>query len=113
MTQTSTNSQGASAPFSLPASDLRTFIDFEDGRMVLGSQQDCTPIAEAVQALHKAGAHGSSEMRHAARIPNVIVEKYCNDHGITFQQFMHDREHLRRVLNDPDLSAFRIWKGKI
>lgn len=74
--------------------------------------QDCTPIAEEAIALHNAGIHGSNEMRHAARIPNVMIEKYCNDKGITFAEWMQNEDHIRAMLNDPALAHFRIWKGK-
>jgi hypothetical protein len=75
--------------------------------------QDCTPIVDTTKALHNEGIHGSSEMRHAARLPMVIVEQYCNERGIGFDEFMQNDAHLRAVLNDPALAAFRIWPGKI
>ena len=92
--------------------DLDTKIVTEDGNLKIGRFQDCTPIAEFAKNQQKAGFLGSSDMRHAARIPNVIIEKYCNDHNILFNEFMGNREHMRRVLNDPSLSHFRIWQGK-
>lgn len=75
--------------------------------------QDCTPILEHATALSNEGVHGSGEMKHAARIPFVIVEKYINDHGISFAEFMGNREHVKRMLNDPSLAGFRVWKGAV
>jgi hypothetical protein len=75
--------------------------------------QDCTPIVEHAKALHNEGIHGSSEMRHAARFPMVIVERYCNEKGIGFDEFMQAEEHLRAMLADPALAAFRVWGGKV
>ncbi|GJH31441.1 hypothetical protein CBA19CS91_01810 [Paraburkholderia hospita] len=74
--------------------------------------QDCTPIAEHAKALHNAGIHGSSEVRHAAQIPFVLIERYCNDRGITFEEWMQNEEHIAAMLNDPALADFRIWKGR-
>lgn len=84
-----------------------------DGSMTTGTIQDCTPIVEKAKALHNAGIHGSSEMRHAASIPMVIIEKYLNDNNILLSDFMNNKDHQRRLLNDPALSFFRIWKGAI
>ena len=84
-----------------------------EGGLVTGTVQDCTPILEYAQARHREGHHGSSDMKLAATIPFVIVEKYCNDNGITFQELMNSDAHKKRILNDPDLSYFRIWKGRI
>lgn len=95
-------------------SDISTRIhNAGDGHIAFERVQDCTPYVENATALHNEGHHGSSEMRHAARIPFVIVERYCNDHKITFAEFMGNREHVKRLLNDPSLSAFRIWKGAV
>ena len=52
---------------------LRTRFHFEGGQMVTQRTQDCTPIVERTQALHKEGFHGSSEFKHAASIPFVAV----------------------------------------
>ncbi|MES2148590.1 MAG: hypothetical protein V4508_02245 [Pseudomonadota bacterium] len=93
--------------------DLQTKIVHQDGKMFVGRSQDCVPIAEYAKRQHNEGAHGSADMKHAARIPNVIVEKYMNDHGVTFEQFLADPTHIRRVVEDPANAAFRIWKGAL
>lgn len=84
-----------------------------DGSLTTGTVQDCTAILEHAQARHKEGLHGSSEMKLAASIPFVLVEKYCNDRGIEFREFMASEDHKKAILNDPALSYFRIWNGKI
>lgn len=75
--------------------------------------QDCTAIAERCKARQNMGDTGSSEMRLAASIPFVIIEKYCNDHNLTYHEFSIDPAHLKTLLNDPALSHFRIWNGKV
>jgi len=75
--------------------------------------QDCTPIVDYAKARHNEGFHGSSEMRHAACIPDVIIERYCNEQNITFHEFMANEDHIRRLVNNPDNAAFRIWPGRI
>lgn len=95
------------------ALDIGTQFHFHDGAMTVQRSQDCTPIVEHTKALQREGITGSSDMKHAAKIPYVIVEKYCNDHNILFSEFMQNREHIKRVLNDPSLSAFRIWRGNV
>ena len=94
-------------------SELKSIIEFEDGKLILGSTQDCTPIAEAAKALHNEGLHGSKDVKHVAKIPAVIVEQYCNDYGITYRDFMQDTAHIRRLVNDPKNSSFRVWKGQV
>lgn len=93
--------------------DIQTRIHVENGDVTFERVQDCTPIAEHTQALHREGFHGSSEMRHAASFPAVIVERYCNDKQITFHEFMNDKSHIRAMLQDPALSAFRVWGGRV
>jgi hypothetical protein len=92
---------------------VSTKIKIDDGKMFIGRSQDCTPIAEYAKAMHNSGNHGGKEMRHAAKIPLVIIETYMNVHGVTFQEVMNDEKHFRQMLNDPDLKQFRIWPGRV
>jgi hypothetical protein len=85
----------------------------EDGKTIFERVQDCDPIAERAKALHNEGLHGSSEMKLAASLPMVLVERYCNDNGITFREFLNGQEHIKRMCNDPSLSHFRIWPGRL
>lgn len=80
---------------------------------VIERVQDVEPILNDCIERHNAGMHGSGDMRHAARIPNVLIEDYLNRHRISFDEFMNNDEHIRNLLNDPALSHFRIWKGRI
>ena len=84
-----------------------------DGALVSSVTQDCTPIAEYTKARHREGHHGSGDMRLAASIPLVFVEKYLIDAGITFQEFAVSPVHKRRLLSDPALADFRVWKGQV
>jgi hypothetical protein len=92
---------------------VQTRVHEEDGKTVFERVQDCAPIADRAKALHNEGLHGSSEMKHAASIPFVIVERYCNDNGISFQEFCNGEEHIRRMVNDPSLAHFRVWNGRV
>ena len=47
-----------------------------DGSLTTGTTQDCTAILEHAKARNKAGLTGSGDMRLAASIPFVVVEKY-------------------------------------
>ena len=93
---------------------VSTKIHVHNGDVTFERVQDCTPIAELSKARHNEGLHGSGEMRLAGSLPFVLVEKYCNDKGILFSEFMNGKEyHVRAMLNDPALSHFRVWKGKV
>lgn len=84
-----------------------------DGGFAIETVQDVEPVLDLTHGLRQVGAVGSSEMRHAASLPMVVVETYCNASGITLQEFLTDSVHVRTMLNDPALKAFRIWEGRI
>jgi hypothetical protein len=90
---------------------MTSYMAAEDGKIITGTVQDCTPILEDAKARQNAGMFGTSEMRHAASIPMSVIEQYCNTNGITYEEWSTDRVHLRRMLTDPALSGFRIWTG--
>jgi hypothetical protein len=86
--------------------------DRED-HYVVERVQDVESVLEATKAAHNAGEHGSHDFRHAAELPMVLVEKYCNVNQITFAEFMRNPEHVKRMCNDPTLKHFRVWPGRV
>ncbi len=92
---------------------VQTTVALQDGNLITGTVQDCTPIVEMTKAMHNEGRVGSADMRLAASIPRVLVEAYCNDAGVTFAELMQSAEHKKRLLNDPALSHFRVWAGRV
>lgn len=95
------------------AQDMGTRFALVDGALVVECVQQCTPIAEDATRRREEGIHGSSEFRHAARIPDVMIEAYCNRVGITYEEWCSNKEHIRRVLNDPAMAHFRVWPGRV
>lgn len=84
-----------------------------DGSLTTGTFQDVEAILENAKARNREGLHGSSDMRLAASVPFVLVEKYCNDNNILYSEFMASQEHKKRILNDPALAHFRVWNGRV
>lgn len=91
---------------------VQTRLVVEDGALIASRTQDCTPILEKATRLRNDRIHGAGDMRHAATLPAVIVERYINENGITFAEFLKNQEHARRLLNDPALKGFRVWEGR-
>lgn len=96
------------------APGLQTVVALEDGALITGTVQDCTAIAERAKAMHNMGHTGpSSEMKLAATVPFVFVDKYLADNQIDMQTLMRDQAHQKRLLGDPALAHFRVWKGQL
>ena len=85
----------------------------DDGLIVVKSMQDVQPILQTVKEKVEVGDVGTKDMKHAATIPMVIIENYMNRVGLTFQEFLRDKEHIKCLLNDKSLAGFRIWKGAV
>lgn len=92
-------------------SDMLTQMGWEDGLLQVRNVQDVEPILNACKDY--AERSQSKDMKLAARLPLVIIEQYCALKNITFQEWQRNKEHVRAVLNDPDLKAFRIWPGRV
>lgn len=90
-----------------------TTVALEDGNLITGTTQDCDPILNHVADLRAQGATGSSDMRLAARVPYAVVEKYCNDKGISFREFSGSEAHKVAFLNNPDYRNLRVWEGRV
>lgn len=65
-------------------------------------------VADYCKARRNEGLTGTKDMPVLAEFPSEIVEKYINDTGITFEEWMQNPAHVRRMLRDPALSYFRI-----
>jgi hypothetical protein len=91
---------------------MKTDLLAEGDKLIVANTADVEAVIEATTRLHNDGQHGSSEMRHAASFPQVIVETYLHTAGITLHEFMTNPVHVTRMLQDPDLSKFRVWKGR-
>jgi hypothetical protein len=93
---------------------MRTTGLWADGDTVVERRsQDVETNLDYAKALHNSGQHGSSELKHAAHFPHALVEKYIAANGINMHEFMVNPTHIRRMLNDPALGDFRIWKGRV
>lgn len=95
-------------------SEPQTHIGLHKDTLVVKRVQDVDPILRAVKTERHAtgGRSKSGEMMHAATLPMIVIEQYCNANNLTFQEWMSNPEHARRMLNDPALSAFRVWEGR-
>jgi hypothetical protein len=90
---------------------MQTQFVEQDDKVIVNRLQDCTPILENCKALSDFEQKG--EMKLAARIPYIVIETYINDNKITMQEFMNNNEHIKRLVNSPDLKHFRVWNGRV
>lgn len=93
--------------------DVESYIAEEDGKVITGTVQDMTPYAERAKAMSNEGLHGSKDLRHLASLPFAAIETYCNVNGISYQEWSTNPAHIKRMLQDPSLSDFRIHKGAV
>lgn len=92
---------------------MRHGLTVEDDKIVSYSYQDLDPIMDQTGKLREMGHVGGSDMKHAASLPKVLIERYCNEKGITFEEWMREPKHVKAMLNDPQNEPFRIWKGRV
>lgn len=93
--------------------DMQSTLKNEGDLMIVHSTQDCEPILNECKNRIDANATGSKDTKHAARFPMVVIEKYINAAGITFEEFLRNKIHIKNMLNDKSLQGFRIWQGAV
>lgn len=95
---------------------VRTEIkDVDNGVLTIRRVQDVEAVLEDAAMRRSHGAlqsKGPDNHWHVAEYPMVLVERYCNDAGITLKEWMRNPEHVERMLRDPALSAFRVHTGR-
>jgi hypothetical protein len=94
--------------------DLKTVsVQTDDGKVYHQEAQDVEPVLLHAKYLRDSGQVGSSEMRHAAKIPWVVSENWRKKRGLTFEEFMGNPAHAAAFLNSEDAAPYRIWTGRI
>lgn len=101
--------------------DVETKYHYDQSadRLIIERVQDIEPIIESNKRKmndnygHSESTRWKGEFHHVASIPEVVIEKWCKDHGFTFADFINDPKIYKRFLNDSANSHFRTKPGKI
>lgn len=88
-------------------------VDHGDEGSVVVREQFVGDIRDYCIARHNEGHHGTKDFKLMASFPPVLIEHYCNINQISFREFMHNPEHVKRMVNDPELKDFRIAPGRM
>lgn len=89
-------------------------VDDGDGSLIVHREADVEPLLEANKALSTLndGYSPSRELRRAASIPMVIIEKWKNELGVDVFNPDH-REAVRRLLNSSEYLYLRTAPGRL
>lgn len=81
--------------------------------LVLKRTQWFPGLLDAVKHLHNTGQQGTPDWRPLMHVPGVLIEDWCEKQRVTFDEFTRSPELRRQFLNDPALSSFRVWRGRV
>lgn len=94
--------------------DVQRSIKVEgDGTVIVQSLQYVADHVDYCKARANEGFHGFPDFKLKASIPVTVIEAYCRNNGITLREFQRNKEHIKRVVNDPALADFRIAPGRM
>lgn len=96
-------------------SGIKTYHRVEGGRDVYLREQDCEPIVNEVKRIKEVSdGRGDTSLGYfVGKIPGEIVEKYLQEKGVSYHDFIVNPEHVKRIMNNPDYKKFRIFEGKM
>jgi hypothetical protein len=95
-----------------------TNISFDEkGTTHFNHWQDCDSIiADNIQAQNTGEGTGSDDMKHAARIPMALLEKWKNEEGLDYHlvgQCPETTGKFWKKLQSPEWLYLRRWTGKV
>ncbi len=94
--------------------DSKFHYDESEDKVHIERTQDVEPILEANKRQYNDNQGFKSEIfNKKASIPLVVLLKWCQEKGITYQEFMGDEKILKRFLNDPDNRFCLTKPGKV
>jgi hypothetical protein len=88
------------------------YDEMED-RVTINRSEDVEPLLNRLASQRAEGYTGSADMKFVGTIPNIIVEKYLNEKGVSMQDFINDDIHIMRIMNDPEYKHLRVWQGRM
>ena len=74
-------------------------------QVTVHTEVDVTKLLENNRALEEGLRHSKSPNKLLARVPMTVYEKSMIEDW--------DDDDWKKWLNDPDNSAFRVWKGRV
>lgn len=93
-----------------------TFDQDSAGREIIvhtASASDVLAVADTCKWLQSNGLTGDKEMQHLAEFPGYLIQQYCDQKGIGWDEWFQNPVHARAMLNDPDLRDFRIKRSRV
>jgi hypothetical protein len=84
------------------------FVEDSDGSLIVHREADVEPLLELNKALAASGDgySPSRELRRAATVPNIIIEKWKNEHGID----LSNPDHMPKVLELLDSNEYAFLR---
>ena len=96
------------APITDDTDDVQSLVHYNETEdsFIFETKQDVEPVIKEVKRMRD---HAKGEdFWHVGSIPPVVVESYCNQHGVNLHEFFTDNTHIKRIMNDPDYKHFKI-----
>lgn len=100
------------APAYISKNEFLTNPDNEDEVMVVHNMQ-FDGLIDLAQSMSNEGLHGSAEMKLVALVPPGLPEKCCEIWGISWAEFWSDQKWIKKMVNDPMFSYFRVAPGRV
>ncbi len=88
--------------------DISSKFKVDSGGFGVKLTQDVEPILKEVEQYRQRNPNKPKGFYKKASFPMVLVKAYMFDKGITFEEFLHNEEHIKNMIKDPSLSKFRV-----
>lgn len=80
--------------------------DPDGKRLVIASEMECDALIRQNRAMRECVTRQDT-FRHVGSYPAPIVEK------MMLEGSFHDEEAWKKLINDPEMRAFRVWEGRV
>ncbi len=93
------------------SSAAQSFIKSTADGIEINRWQDTKPIIDDAKARQLEGVTGSSDMRHVARVPVVVLEEACKAAGVDAADREAVREIIFKKVSSGEWSKFQVHEG--
>lgn len=86
--------------------------DGDDNGVIVNHTEWFPGLLDAVAWMRNTGQYGHRDLPVLAHVPAVVIEDWCQQQRVSFDDFTRDQKLKAQFLNDPANSLFRVKGGR-
>lgn len=77
--------------------------------LLYADMEQMRALSKLCDSLSEQKSNVTGDVVMLAEVPDVVLEKYCNERGVLWSELMRSREMQTEFINSEYAAPFRVW----